>query len=486
MIRSKGWIVLLLFFLLMKPLLCQEFAPSEVQRAKIVERMDQKGLRFRTKAVIEKSKKMLEIPEAIKNLHDFTVAKTAPTIEFVIVPLNPRFLPEAPQGYFQGVWSNWSQGNYYAPMKKFYAAVGNHRFYGAQLYIIEYDTKTKTITTSPEINSFLGRNINDPGDGKIHGWLDFYNGSELYFCTYWCQYPEPSEEDFRKGYEGGRIMSYNVITRRFTDFGVPLKRSSWPYHRMDTRRGLMFAVGMFGEFLCYDVNKQRVRFAGYLPEGMRWYVRTMLVDEATGYVYSTNFIEWDSCVHFIKYDPCKNRFYKLESCVPANSITGKKGQMRAHTRHKSKEGWFIGVVVGNPIGTGGELFKFFPDEDRVEDLGICWSGKYRYTTSLAMSPDEKYVYYIPGAHGKSQFEGTPVVQYNIKTGKKKVIAFLFPYFYKKYGYIPSGTFCIKLNDTGDKLFILFNGTFTKYKSNGGDIFGDPSVMVIHIPESERK
>lgn len=78
-------------------LFSQEIAPSELARKKVVERMDKKGLRFQTKAVIEKSKKMLEVPESIRHLNDFTVAKTPPTIEFTLVPLENRFQAAVPK-----------------------------------------------------------------------------------------------------------------------------------------------------------------------------------------------------------------------------------------------------------------------------------------------------------------------------------------------------------------------------------------------------
>ena len=458
----------------------QSLAPSEVERKKIVEKMDKQNLRFQTTAVIDMSKKMLRIPEKVKQVKGITIAKTPPEIEFTIIPLEHRFLNETPEGYFTGVWSSWSQGTYHKESKKFYGAVGSHRFYKPMLHLVEYDAQNKTIKTLPEINTFLGRSSADYGDGKIHGWLDFYNGADLYFCTYWCKYPEPSEAEFQSGYEGGCILSYNVITGQFTNYGVPLKRSSWPYHRVDTKRGMLYAVGMFGEFLAFDLKEKKVHFAGYPPPGMRWFWRTMLIDEATGFVYSSNNLEEDKSVHFIKYDPVKNRFYKMNSIVPPDSISDDKGQMRAHTAFKTKDGWFMGVSLG------GELFRFYPDEDRVEDLGVCWPGQYRYTGSLAMSPDEKYVYYVPAAHGKAYLEGTPVIQYNTKTGERKVLSFLFPYYYDKYGYIPGGTYSVKLGEKGEKLFILFNGVFNEYNPEGGDSFGDPSVMVINIPLSERQ
>jgi len=481
--RTIGAMVII--FLLTINLLSQTLAPSEIERKKTVKKMDKAGLRFRTDAVTERSDKFIQIPDLIKNQSGFQVARTAPVIDFVIVPLEERFLTPVPGETFVGVWSNWSQGTFDAKRGKFYAAVGNHRYNKARLYLIEYDIKTKTIHRMPEINKALGRTDAQFGDGKIHGWLDFYHGPEIYFCTYWCKYPEPTEEHFQSGYEGGAIMSYNVETGNYTSYGVPLPRSSWPYHRMDTKRGLMFAVGMFGEFMCYDIPNRRIRFAGYLPEGMRWFWRTMCVDEETGFVYSTNNLPSDTTINFIRYEPVKNRFFMMKSTVPANRITGKYGQMRAHTRQKTSEGAFIGVISADTAGQGGELFQFYPGEDRVEDMGLCWEGDQRYTASLALSPDQKYLYYIPAAHGKAYLEGAPLVQFNLRTHKRKVIAFLFPYFYEKYGYIPGGTYCIKLDEKGENLFVLLNGAFSVYNPQGRDTFGDPSVMVIHIPASER-
>ncbi|MCK5456153.1 MAG: hypothetical protein KAI45_03435, partial [Melioribacteraceae bacterium] len=122
-------------------LFAQEISDSEKERKIVVERMDRMNLLSKTKAVIDKSEKMLEIPESIKHLKGFTVAKTPPTIEFVIVPLENRYLKSVPKGYFQGIWSSWSQGNYYAPTQKYYAAIGNHGFYYPELYLIEYDSQ---------------------------------------------------------------------------------------------------------------------------------------------------------------------------------------------------------------------------------------------------------------------------------------------------------------------------------------------------------
>ena len=340
----------------------------------------------------------------------------------------------------------------------------------------------QTIRTSRNINAALGRGALDFGDGKIHGTLDFYDGPQAWFMTYWCRYPEPTEKQYQSGYEGGKLLTYNVLNGEVTDYGVPLKRTSWPLHKMDKKRGLLFAVGQFSEFLCYDVNEHKTVWAGHPDRGMKWYVRALMVDEKTGCAYSSNSQDPISNVHMIKYDSTRNRFTKMNCVIPHIDNDNESDQLRAWTPRKTKDGWFY------CISRGGRLFRFQPEQDKIEDLGLCWPGevKHLYTASMDISPDDKYVYYVPGSHGGSHREGTPIVQYNTRTGEMKALAFLFPYLYDKYGYIASGTYSVCLDDKGERLFILFNGAFNEFDPEGGDVFGDPSVMVVHIPQSERR
>ena len=54
----------------------------------MVEKMDKLGLRFNHQAVVETPKEVLKISESVIVLKDkFIVAKTAPTIEFCIIPI---------------------------------------------------------------------------------------------------------------------------------------------------------------------------------------------------------------------------------------------------------------------------------------------------------------------------------------------------------------------------------------------------------------
>ncbi len=447
-----------------------------------VEKMDREDLCGRRTAVTVQSDKLIEVPKHVGQLAGVSIAKTPPALDFAVVPLDPRFFyqrSEDDKG--SGLWTVWGQGTYHPGNGRLYGAVGNHVFYDARLHIFEYDPARKTIRTFQELNSAAGLPI-DYGDGKIHGALDFCDGPNMYFCTYWCEYPEPKEQHYELGYEGGRLMSFNVNTHKVKDFGVPLKRCSWQYHKMDTGRGLMFAVGSpLNQFMCYDVRNARMLYGGQLPDGMRWYERCMIVDEDTGCAYSSNRVRDDTEVHLIKYDSTQNRFYKLNACVPHIKDAGEGNQIRAATLRKATAGWFMCV------SRGGRVFKFYPHEDRVVDMGSCWPGdpSKLYTTSMAISPDDKYVYYMPAAHGSAQNLGAPIVQFNTATGERKAIAFLFPLLYEKYGYICGGTYSLSLDEAGERLFIIMNGAFAEWKPDGGDVFGDPSVIVAHIPESER-
>jgi hypothetical protein len=469
-----------------------QLSADEAKRKEIAERLDKEKLLASFKIVEDKSENMLQAPENIRPFvgKDIVMAKVPPAVEFAVVPAKPLFFAEPPAGNHVGPWSNWSQAVFHAKTGKFYSSVGDHGAYDAHTYIVEYDPASKTVRCLPEINHVLGRTADQFGEGKIHGWLDFYpqGSSNLWFCTYWAKYPEPEERDYATGYDGGHIMSLNVETGDIVDYGVPIKRASYPYHRVDTRRGIMYAVGMFGEFLAWDINAQKTLWAGYLPEGLTWWNRAIMIDEETGFAYTTNMEKGDTAQHFIKYDPAKNRIFKLAAQTPMQPAFGPKlparrSEMRAQTSRRGPDGLFWGV------SRDGELFTFDPVKEEVVDKGVNWPGEEKYTTSMARSPKGRYVYYLPGAHGESWSDGSPVIQYDTVTGTKKVLAFLHPYFYKKYGYTMGGTFSISLDTEGARLFVLMNGGFVDLeemaKTPDSGIFGHCSALLIHIPESER-
>jgi len=479
-----------------------EMPEAEKERRSIAERMDKNDMMYTGKTATVEDDSLLVPPSNVAEhvadgLH---IAKTPPKIEFAVVPYAYRFFEVPQTRNVVGPWSTWGQAVYHKSTKSFYAATGDHGTYNAHLHLIKYDIKKSQVVCLPEINKQIGRTKEQFGDGKIHGFLDFYkprylDREHLWFCTYWCKYPEPTEKDYATGYEGGYVMSYDPITGDLVDYGVPMPRASWPYHRVDTRRGLMYGVGFFNEFLVWDIEKQQTKWSGYPPSGMTWYNRCMLVDEHTGFVYSNNTESPEK--KLLKYDPGKNRIFELKCGMPRNSRSASIDPIRCHTRERGLDGLIWGV------SGSGEIYSFNPDREIIEGHGPSWPGWDSYVCTIDRSPGGRYLYYTIAAHSRAYLYGSPVIQYDLHTGTTKVLAFMFQELYDKYGYIAGGSYAFKLDEDGKKLFMIWNGDFTdvdglrakpgydpadatKYGVPGErDAFGHVSAIVLNIPESER-
>ena len=472
--------------------------PDEEKRKEVATRLDKHRLLYSGKIVVDKDAKMLEMPASLGEYwdDDISIAKEPPVVEFGVVPASPRFFGPSPRkpagsGAYSREWSNWSQAAYYQPTGKFYSTVGDTDSFDGHLYVVEYEPKTKTLKCLPEIHKMLGTPDGQLKDAKIHGYLDIYEG-QLWLCTYWTIYPEPDDADYATGYEGGHILSFDLRTGDMTDHGIPVKRVSWPYHRIDTKRGILYAIGFFGEFMVWDIKKRQLLYAGHPPKDMIWWWRALMIDDVTGNVYSSYIYDADSNVHMVKYDPAKNRFTKMETRMPHCSakhqiVESEKplevDMIRANTLDRGADGLLWAVTKQ------GEVFSFDPDTENIEAKGINWPGLMRYTCAMERSPGGRYLYYCPGAHGMAWKDGSPIVQFDTQTRKKKVIAFLHPFYYDKYGYVPSGSFSIKLDEKGESLFCLWNGGFFETtnaeKPDFHGFFGNCAITHIHIPAGER-
>ena len=128
-----------------------------------------------------------------------------------------------------------------------------------------------------------------------------------------------------------------------------------------------------------------------------------------------------------------------------------------------------------------------PKRKKIDLLGPTW-GTGAYTTVMVLSPNERFLYYLPGSHGKAWKYGTPVMQYDLKRKKRKVLAFLGPALEEEIGYVPGGTYGVKLSKDGSTLYVNVNGhprddvRPPKLTPIG---FGLNAFAAIHIPESER-
>ena len=167
----------------------------------------------------------------------------------------------------------------------------------------------------------------------------------------------------------------------------------------------------------------------------------------------------------------------MNSQPPTHTVTGQHSQLRAHTEYKDVDGAFWCFDMK------GVFFKFYPDEDKVELVGLNWGKEGQYVSNMSFSPKKRYIYYVINAATSGGRFGTPVVQYDTKTDRKKVIAFIHEFYLEKYGYGAGGTYGIELDEKGESIFFYTNGRFTT--KGLSSTYGRNAIFHVHIPESER-
>jgi hypothetical protein len=147
--------------------------------------------------------------------------------------------------------------------------------------------------------------------------------------------------------------------------------------------------------------------------------------------------------------------------------------MRSST-HETNRGEIYGITVGE-----FQFFRYVPARDELTMLGPCYLVGY-YTTVCAISPDERFVYYVPGG------PGVPLVQYEIASGKQKVIAFLQDVFVKQEEFIPAHPFGLKVSADRSTVYMNYHGaeaTQVAGKLKSGMALN--AFTAIHVPASER-
>ncbi|MHB9027617.1 MAG: hypothetical protein ACYC9O_02490 [Candidatus Latescibacterota bacterium] len=435
------------------------------------EQYDYRNIRRVAAMQTDASPEMLAVPSEYSGWRDFEIAKTPPVVHFAIVQgLDPWYLRsfDSITGGFYGGWNGVTRG----PDGCFYFSIGNHYSYGADARIIRYDPVKKEQRVVLSSKDLMGWKPDEFGDAKLHGDLDVGPGGDIWALTYFG--PAPSETEWNTKYRGGWLIHYNIFSGRSENLGIPLEGESWPMHVYDGDRGLLFGVGHSGKVIAYDTRDRKMLYGAAPAEGIRWASRVTLLDPDTGVIYSS---DAKPPYHFVSYTRRNNRFTILKSTVPENPAAKKASTFRTYTKAKDAAGAFW------CMSQNGALFRFFPDEDRVDPAGLNWGPSGEYAAGMVLSPDKRYFYYIPGAQTGAFKWGTPVVQYDTKSGRKKVIAFLRDYYLQKYGYGPGGAYGIELDPEGKSLFFYTNGRFTTLEK--GCSYGRPAIYHIEIPESER-
>lgn len=395
------------------------------------------------------------------------VAKTAPKVEMMFYP---------GQDYPGNPWSAW--GDSLAANGKYYASIGDHLSLGSKenttggnAFVYEYDPETGKLKILTDVKKVLNLPAGHYTPGKIHGRLDFGRDGWLYFATY----RGGNSTTPQYHYKGDWIMRHfpptgeTEVVARGAMPGHGIQTSIVDPERMilygGTRAGTLKPSGDGrGEddelFIVYNLHTKSLIYSCPKTHCWPWPVFA----RSTGRVYFCQGIGKDA--KWMRWDPEKRGF--------AVEIEGPAEAEGASTLETPQ-----GIIyMAGPAS--GKLWAFDTKSEKFTELGqACVGEKVRRISTLDADPKGRYLYYTPGAHGGSEEDGTPIVQFDVRTKQRKVIAFLNPVIEQKYGCTLRGTYSIAIDAAGEKLYATWN------VSRGTKVWDSCALTVVHIPASER-
>ncbi len=387
------------------------------------------------------------------------VAKAAPTINFIYYP---------GQTYPGNPWSVWGDG--LAVDGKHYSSIGDHKAPDGNGFVYEYDSATKRLRRIVDLRALLDLPEGDYTPGKIHGRIDMGSDGWLYFSTHRGSTRVTTDEYH---YEGDWIVRHHPGTSK-TEVVVhaPVPKQCIPASVLDPDRLIFYGGTAAGDrddtrvmFFAYDVRGPKLLYSGY--DGPQRY---MIFARSTGRVY---YVGADSGT-LMRYDPeAGGGPVKIEGTLGLRAATQETPQGCVYT-------------VSGRESEDPSIWEFHTNTERIRELGPAAVGSQTYITTIDADPSGRYLYYVPGAHGGSQQDGAPVVQFDVKTRTKKVIAFLHPFYSAEYGYTPLGTFGTAVDPSGETLYVTWNGNRAGADSRGRLQFDTCALMVVHIPAAERR
>jgi len=419
--------------------------------------------------VTEQSARMLEPGDNL--LDGVVIASTPPAIDFFYFP---------GQDYPGNPWSNW--GDALFSEGKFYTSIGDHLHPRGTALLIEYDPDARKARVLANIRRLLetGDATHDPAvrversqdvhrssgsllhedenytPGKIHSRIDLGSDGWLYYATHRGS-ARSTTDAF--GFRGDWILRTHPATGRTENAAAyPLAKHCMPASVLDAKRMIFYAGTAHGR----DAQQQGVHLVAYDVANRQLvtavaggFDRYAILDPDTGRLFFNGKV----------YDP-ETRTISDMPQVP---------HVRSATR-ATADGWVYGTS-----GRDATIWGFNVRSGELRTVGQGAVASATYITSVAIDPAGRYLYYVPGAHGRGLQDNSPIVQYDLQTNTRKVLAFTARYFRETHGYAPTGTFGIALDDKGERLLVTWNGR----RDPNTRAWDTCAGMLVHIPASER-
>jgi hypothetical protein len=402
----------------------------------------------------------LAIPDHLRNL-----TATATTIEGpggIIVDFVAHPLPSYPGK----PWSHWGEG-LLASDGRYYTGIGDHRGADGNAFLYEYNPEDKTLRAVGDVLQAYG--AHGPGAwgyGKIHGRIVEDRCGLLYFSTYWGT--RRGGLHYAGSYQGDLLMRYDPAGQQLVSLGVPMPEMGTPSTQIWKDGGLFYGEANHPatdgadwpkgkRFWVYDLTEKKVIFHS-----------SQLIDHSSGREIA---VDRNGRAYYsgagrdlLRYDPETNAEEKILA-LPHD------GKLRAATRPAADGRIFMATNKEN------RAYLFDPASDGLQDLGPLPSD----TASLALSESGEEAYFSPGAHGQGLDFCFPLMAID-RNGRTRTILELGPLIEAAGGPYPAGTYSIGTDPAhpGD-VYILANAGPPGAKQ---EAFGQPLVIVVHLPEAE--
>ncbi len=418
----------------------------------------------------------LQVPPAVTALRDqtnaapFIMARTPPVVELAYHGNLPN---PATNGTGWSAWGDICVGADGAV----YCGIGDHgnNKGGSSALLYRWDPATQELAPIADLNTLSQTRPGEPTWSKVHAGIQEAGDGMIYFTGTLNDGGTAYKHQWTEHLPGGQIFRYDPKTGK-SDIAGFFPGQCTATTLMDKGRNLLYAnlEGKTNGAVSFSAFNLATRLFLYVspPDA---------VTQDRNLALASN-----GCVYFNGQGPALWKFDPAEKTIAATRISFPGGAAMRSSTAESADGWIYGTTFGGK-GAAQALFRFSPAAEKLEMLGPNFLAG-DYVTVSVLSTDGKYVYFLPGAHGSSLKIGTPVVQYNVMTGQRKVIAFLQETIKNKIGYVPCGSYGIKLSADNATLYVNFNGhgadlnRLPTMKPNG---FGLTAFAAIHIPASER-
>jgi len=380
----------------------------------------------------------------------------APAAAQVLQPAGEGPLVEAvvyPHPAYEGnPWSQWGQGLVLSD-GRYLSAIGDHLGADGNSYLYAYDPSSSELTMLGDVASIAGEPPGSYGHGKIHAQLVSGRCDEVYVATYWGDQPKPEEQD---AYGGDLLFRLDPARGTVSNLGVPVPDHGIPSLAGWPERGLLYGEAVdsaiedekTGSFFVYDTAREEVVLSTAEPEHTGF--RSIAVDAEGRAYYSLG----GGALGV--YDPETGEVSRHPATLPGDWLRASTGP--------GPDSTVYGVTVEPDA-----LFALEPGGE-IRPLGAARG----YTTSLALDPSGDRLYYVPGAHGDSWEQGTPVVAVDTRTGEQTVVVELAPLMEDGLGLLAGGSYNVAVDPAGGLLYVGLNAGVN------GEPFGEVVLAVVHL------